>query len=99
VSSCTSIGVQKEIDHIISYCKELNLKCNLSKSNKVVFKNGGKLKNTERWKMGGQNIKIIDKFKYLGILENTGGWRNQEAFIKTKGNQALTAIDKCLATI
>jgi hypothetical protein len=28
--------------------------------------------------MGGQNIKIIDKFKYLGItLENTGGWRNQ----------------------
>jgi hypothetical protein len=48
--------------------------------------------------MGGQNIEIIDKFKYLGItLENTGGWRNQKASIKTKGNQALTAIDMCLA--
>jgi hypothetical protein len=49
--------------------------------------------------MGGQNIEIIDKFNYLGItLENTGGWRNQKASIKAKGNQALTAIDKCLAT-
>jgi hypothetical protein len=25
------------------------------------------MKNTERWNMGGQNIEIIDKFKYLGI--------------------------------
>jgi hypothetical protein len=49
--------------------------------------------------MCGQNIEIIVKFKYLGItLENTVGWRNQKASIKAKGNQALTAIDKCLAT-
>jgi hypothetical protein len=35
--------------------------------------------------MGGQNIEIIDKFKYLGItLENIGGWRNQKASIKQK---------------
>jgi hypothetical protein len=46
--------------------------------------------------MGGQNIEIIDKFKCLGItLENTGGWRNQKASIKAKGNEA---IDKCLST-
>jgi hypothetical protein len=39
--------------------------------------------------MGGQNIEIIDTFKYLGItLENTGGRRNQKASIKAKGNQA-----------
>jgi hypothetical protein len=49
--------------------------------------------------MGGQNIEIIDKFKYFGItLENTGGWRNQKASIKAEGNQSLTATDKCLAT-
>jgi hypothetical protein len=49
--------------------------------------------------MGGQNIEIIDEFIYLGItLDNTGGWRHQKASIKAKGNQALTAIDKCLAT-
>jgi hypothetical protein len=31
-------------------------------------------------------------------LGNAGGWSNQKAPIKAKGNQSLTAIDKCLAT-
>jgi hypothetical protein len=71
----------------------------LSKYKIVVFEKGGKLKNTERWKMGGQNIEIVNKIKCLGItLENTGEWRNQKASIKAKGNNALTATDKCLAT-
>jgi hypothetical protein len=71
----------------------------LSKSKIVVFKKGGKLKNTKRWSMGGQNIEIINGFKYLGItLESTGGLKNQKVSIKTKGNQALTAFDKCLVT-
>jgi hypothetical protein len=43
--------------------KEWNLKCSLSKSKIVLFKKGGKLINTERWNMGGQNIEIIDTFK------------------------------------
>jgi hypothetical protein len=52
------------------------LKCNFSKSKIIVFKKGGKLKNTERRDMGGQNIEIMDKFEHLGItLENTGGIR------------------------
>jgi transcription elongation factor Elf1 len=32
VSSFTSNGLQKEINQIVRYCKECNLKCNLSKS-------------------------------------------------------------------
>jgi hypothetical protein len=99
VSSFTSNGLQKEIDQIVRYCKEWNLKRNFSKSKIAVFKKGGKLKNSKRSSMGGQNIEIIDKFKYLGITsEDTGGWKNQKASIKAKGNQTLTAIDKCLAT-
>jgi hypothetical protein len=75
------------------------LKCNWSKYKILVFKKGRKLKIIESWKMGGQNIEIVDKFKYLGITsENTGGWRNQKASIKAKDNQALTATDKCEAT-
>jgi hypothetical protein len=37
VSSLTSNGLQKEIDQIVRYCKEWNLKCNFSKSKIVVF--------------------------------------------------------------
>jgi hypothetical protein len=38
VSSFTNNGLQKKIDQIVRYCKELNLKCNLSKSKIVVFR-------------------------------------------------------------
>jgi hypothetical protein len=71
----------------------------LRKCKTVVFKKKGcKLNNTERWNICGKNIETVDKFKYLGITsENTGGWRNQKASVKVKGNQALTASDKCLA--
>jgi hypothetical protein len=38
VSSFTNNGLQKEIYQIVRYCKECNLKRNLSKSKIVVFK-------------------------------------------------------------
>jgi hypothetical protein len=41
----------------------------------MVFKKGGKLKATERWRMNGQNLKVGDKFNYPVVtLESTGGW-------------------------
>jgi hypothetical protein len=44
--------------------------------------------------MRGKNTEVIGKLKYFGIsLEDTGGWRNQKASIKTNGIQALTATD------
>jgi hypothetical protein len=44
-----------------------------------VGRNGGKLKNTERWSTGGQNIEIIDRFKYLGITSENKYWRMEES--------------------
>jgi hypothetical protein len=37
VSSCSSNGLQKEIDQIVRHCKEWNFKCNLRKSKILVF--------------------------------------------------------------
>jgi hypothetical protein len=45
VSSFISNGLQKEV----RYCKEWNLKCNLSKSKIVIFKKGGKLNMEYGW--------------------------------------------------
>jgi hypothetical protein len=33
----------------------------------MFFKKGGKLKATERWKINGKNIDVVDKFNYLGV--------------------------------
>jgi hypothetical protein len=60
----------------------------------MVFKKGGKLKATERWKVSGQNIKVVDEFNYLGVrLDSTGRWNKQKTSAKMKGYQALRAID------
>jgi hypothetical protein len=64
----------------------------------MVFKKGGKLKATERWKVNGQNIEVVDEFNYLGVtLDSTGSWNKQKTSAEMKGYQVLRAIDKCIA--
>ena len=49
----------------------------------MVYKKGGKLKATERWKVNGQNIEVVDKFNYLGVtLDSTGSWNKQKTLAK-----------------
>jgi len=54
----------------------------------MVFKKVGKLKATERWRMNGQNLKVGDKFDYLGVTESTGGWIKEKTIAKIKVYQA-----------
>lgn len=61
----------------------------------MMFKNEGKLKETERWKMSEQNNEVSDKFNYLGVtLDGPGGWNKQKILTKTEGY--LVAIDRCI---
>jgi hypothetical protein len=57
VASFTSHGLQKKIERVDQYCKDWNLRCNLSNCKIMVFKKGGKLKATERWKVNGQKYR------------------------------------------
>lgn len=61
----------------------------------MVFKKRGKLKIAEKWRMNGQNFGVVDKFNYLVMFRSTGGWNKQKMLVKTKGCDALVAIDKC----
>jgi hypothetical protein len=55
----------------------------LSKSKITVFKLGGKLKETERWEMNGENTEVVDKFNHLGMtLESIGKWNKQTNWLK-----------------
>jgi hypothetical protein len=82
----TSYGLQKKVERVDQCCKGWNLRCNLSKYEIMVFKKGGKLKATETWKVSGQNIDVVDKFNYLGVmLDSTGSWNKQKTLAKMKG--------------
>jgi len=39
----------------------------------------------------------IDKFNYLVIFRSIGGWNKKKMLVKTKGCEAVIAIDKCLS--
>jgi hypothetical protein len=98
VASFTSYGLQKKFERVDQYCKDWNLRCNLSKCKIMVFKKGGTLKATERWNVNGQNIEVVDIFNYLQVtLDSTGSLNKQKTLAKMKSCQALKATDKCIA--
>lgn len=60
--------LQKQLNVLSQFCAENGLKVNLSKSNVVVFRNGGHLRNNERFYFNEQQIECINQYKYLGII-------------------------------
>ena len=62
IASFRSYDLQKKFELVDTYCKNWNLKCNLSKSKIMVFKKEEKLKATEGWRMNRQNFGVVDEF-------------------------------------
>ena len=63
----TVCRLQKQIDSISNFCKELNMKINIEKTKIIVFRNGGTLKNSEKWLLEGKRIDVVSFYKYLGV--------------------------------
>lgn len=49
----------------------LGLTVNMDKSNVIVFRNGGILAAAEKWMYDGLNMKVVNVYKYLGIMLST----------------------------
>ena len=46
---------------------------NVEKTKIVISRNGGKIRFDEKWSLNGDNISIVDKFMYPGMLLNYNG--------------------------
>ena len=67
--------LQLGLDRLALYCRKWGLKVNTRKTKIVVFRKGGKLRNTDRWFYGDEEIEIVSHFKYLGCdLSYTGSF-------------------------
>lgn len=60
--------LQYMINNLEKYCDTWNLKINLDKSKIMIFRNGGKLATEERWRYKGDEIEIVNSYKYLGVI-------------------------------
>ena len=57
--SDTIIRLQRQINLIEKFCKSVDMKINLDKTKIIVFRNGGVVKQIEKWTYCGENIDIV----------------------------------------
>ena len=63
----TVVRLKRLIDLIEKFCKSVGMTLNLTKTKIIVFRNGGIVKQMEKWFYQGTEIEIVSMYKYLGI--------------------------------
>ena len=63
----TAIQLQRQINCISQYCKEVSMQINIDKTKIIVFRNNGHLKEHEKWYFEGKIIEVVLLYKYLGV--------------------------------
>lgn len=61
------LKMQNMIHRLETYCKMWNLEVNLSKSEMMIFRKGGRVSNQEKWLFNGEPIRITNEYTYLGV--------------------------------
>ena len=69
--STTPAGLQRQLDSLSSASKHLGLSINNRKTKVMVFRRGGFLAKGERWSIGGENLEVVNRYKYLGFIFTT----------------------------
>ena len=91
----TPEGLQKMIDSLSSYTEKWDLILNINKTKIVVFRNGGKLRDNEKWSYNGCQLDIVDEFNYLGILFfYNGKFSRTQKRAAEQGRKALFSVLK-----
>jgi hypothetical protein len=55
------------INVIAMFCKRWSLEVNLDKTKVMVFRNGGPLRENDKWYYNGKLLEVVSEFKYLGM--------------------------------
>ena len=84
------IGLQRQLNLLQEYCERWSLKVSREKSKIVVFRNGGKLRQYEKWFYEGSRIETCTYFNYLGVnFSSVLSWTHNQNIRANKGIRAL----------
>ena len=61
-------GLQTGLDILKDYCDKWKLTVNTNKTKIMIFRKGGTLRRILNFEYNGENIEIVKKFTYLGVL-------------------------------
>ena len=85
----TVIELQRMINRLAEYCDLWHIKVHVLKTKVIVFRNGGPLREYERWKFKDSKLEVVTYYKYLGLLlSSRNSWFMCQ---KTLANQASKA--------
>jgi hypothetical protein len=62
------VALENMVKSFERYCDDWALQVNLEKSKIVVFRNGGKPGRHERWFFKGNEVEVVNSYKYLGVI-------------------------------
>ena len=65
-------GLPNQLNILNDTANNLGLVVSLSKSNVVVFRNGGHLALREKWFYDGARLAVVNRYKYLGVIFSAG---------------------------
>ena len=66
--SDTCILLQNKISVLEKFCEQTGMSVNLNKTKILVFRNGGPLRDYEKWYYNGKQIETVSFYKYLGLV-------------------------------
>ena len=69
--SDTAIGLQNQLNFLLSAANRLGLIVDTDKTKIVVYRLGGHLARHERWCLGEKQVEVVREFKYLGNILST----------------------------
>ena len=70
----TVVELQRMINRLIEYCDRWHVRVNIIKTKVIVFRNGGPLREYDRWKFNNSNLEVVTYCKYLGLLLSSLNW-------------------------
>ena len=86
--------LQNMLNTLHAYNDEWNLTLNVQKTKIVIFRNGGIIRENEKWFYNGQQIEVVNQFKYLGMLFNFNGKHNiTQKHVAEQGRKAYFALN------
>lgn len=89
------IGLQRVLNALNTYCNKWQLTVNLVKTKVMVFRNGGKLRRTERWFYAGSKVEVVSTYKYLGIIiSSSGNWFKAQETLAGQASKAIFILKK-----
>ena len=95
--SLTPAGLQKSLEIVEGYCEQWGLRLNVTKTKIVVFRKGRRRWQGFRWLYKGQEVEVVEKFKYLGVIFQSGNtWECHVEEALSKAKKAMIIVRKAL---